>query len=142
MDIKSAIHFIVSIENLQSRQDLNNWCKNLGSRQKMYLYIERLAPDHWKRIKTPKDSVRYYYQQLLTNYKIYKGHNPGFKSKVSKTPIDSKTERCASKVGRDKAKRNALIAHRRGTSQTSEPTIEAIRNAQKKEVTKIKQHFR
>jgi hypothetical protein len=41
-------------------------------------------------------------------------------------------------VGSGKAKRDALMAQRRGTSQTSKATKEAIRNAQKKEVTKAK----
>ena len=44
----------------------------LCAKKKLYLYIQNLAPEHWERISTPKDSVRYYYQQLLTGYKIYK----------------------------------------------------------------------
>jgi hypothetical protein len=71
MDIKEAIQFIVSIENLRTRQDLDKWVGNMG-KKKLYLYVQHLAPEHWKRIKTPKDSVRFYYQQMLTGYKIYK----------------------------------------------------------------------
>ena len=70
MDIKSSIQFILSIENLRTRQDLDNWCGNMG-KKKLYLYVQHLAPEHWERIKTPKDSVRFYYQQILTGYKIY-----------------------------------------------------------------------
>ena len=70
MDIKSSIQFIFSIENLRTRQDLDNWCGNMG-KKKLYLYVQRLSPEHWERIKTPKDSVRFYYQQLLTGYKVY-----------------------------------------------------------------------
>jgi hypothetical protein len=70
MDIKSAIQFIVSIENLRSKQDLDTWCGDM-KRQKLYLYVKRLAPEHWNRIKTPKESVRFYYQEMLTGYKIY-----------------------------------------------------------------------
>lgn len=70
MDIKSSIKFILSIENLRTRQDLDNWCGNMG-KKKLYLYVQHLAPEHWERIKTPKDSVRFYYQQILTGYKIY-----------------------------------------------------------------------
>ena len=71
MDIKSAINFIISIEKLKSKQDLDEWCGTMG-KKKLYLYIQNLSPEHWERISTPKDSVRYYYQQLLTGYKIYK----------------------------------------------------------------------
>ena len=71
MDIKSAIQFIVSIENLRTRQDLDKWCGDMG-KKKLYLYVQRLAPEHWKRIKTPRNSVRFYYQQMLSDYKIYK----------------------------------------------------------------------
>ena len=71
MDIKSAIQFIVSIENLRTKQDLDTWCGDMG-KKKLYSYVQHLAPQHWERIKTPKDSVRFYYQQMLTGYKIYK----------------------------------------------------------------------
>lgn len=70
-DIKSAIRFIVSIENLRTKQDLDTWCGDMG-RKKLYLYVQRLAPEEWERIVTPKESVRFYYQQMLTGYKIYK----------------------------------------------------------------------
>ena len=70
MDIKSAIQFIVSIENLRTKQDLDNWCGDMG-KNKLYLYVQRLAPEHWDRITKPKNSVRFYYQQMLTGYKIY-----------------------------------------------------------------------
>jgi hypothetical protein len=72
MDIKEAIKFIVSIENLRSKEDLNIWLGDMG-KKKLYLYVKRLAPEHWERIKTPQDSVRFYYQQMLTGYKIYNG---------------------------------------------------------------------
>ena len=70
MDIKEAIKFILSIENLRSKEDLNIWLGDMG-KKKLYLYVKRLAPEHWERIKTPQDSVRFYYQQMLTGYKIY-----------------------------------------------------------------------
>ena len=70
MNIKEAIQFIVSIENLRSKSDLEVWCGDMG-KQKLYLYIKRLAPEHWEKIRTPKDSVRFYYQQMLIGYKIY-----------------------------------------------------------------------
>ena len=70
MDIKSAIQFILSIENLRSKQDLDLWCGDMG-KKKLYLYVKNLAPENWERIKKPENSVRFYYQQMLTGYKIY-----------------------------------------------------------------------
>jgi len=46
MDIKSAIQFIVSVENLRTKQDLYTWCRDMG-KKKLYLYVQRLAPEHW-----------------------------------------------------------------------------------------------
>lgn len=70
LDIKEAIQFIVTIENLRSKQDLDLWCGDMG-RNKLYLYVKRLAPEHWERIKTPEASVRFNYEKILTGYKIY-----------------------------------------------------------------------
>jgi hypothetical protein len=71
MNLKSAIQFIVSIENLRKKEDLDAWCGDMG-RKKLYLYVNRLAPEDWERIKKPTNSVRFYYKQMLTGYKIYK----------------------------------------------------------------------
>ena len=71
MEIKSAIQFIVSVENLRSKQDLDAWCGDMG-KTKLYLYVKRLSSEHWERIRTPKESVRSYYQKMLTGSKIYK----------------------------------------------------------------------
>ena len=71
MDIKSVVKHIVKMENLRTRQDLDKWCGDMG-RKKLYLYVQRFASEHWERIATPKDSVRFYYQQMLTGYKICK----------------------------------------------------------------------
>jgi len=71
MDIKSATQFVLSIENLRSRQDLDLWCGDMG-KKKLYLYVKRLAPEHWQKIARPKESVRSYYQTMLTGYKVYR----------------------------------------------------------------------
>ena len=70
MNLKEAVQFIVSIENLRNKADLDNWCGDMG-KKKLYLYVKRLAPENWEQIRTPKESIRYYYQQMLTGYKIY-----------------------------------------------------------------------
>ena len=69
MNLKDAVQFILSIENLRSKADLEHWCGDMG-KKKLYLYVERLTPDDWNRIRTPRESIRFYYQQMLTGYKI------------------------------------------------------------------------
>lgn len=71
MNITQATWFIISNENMRSKQDLDIWCGDMG-RQKLYLYVKNLAPDHWNRIATPENSVRRCYQEMLEGYKIYK----------------------------------------------------------------------
>jgi hypothetical protein len=70
MNLKSAVEFIVSVENIRSKHDLDTWCGDMG-RLKLYLYAKRLAPAHWDRIETPENSVRAIYQKMLTGYKIF-----------------------------------------------------------------------
>jgi hypothetical protein len=70
-DIKQGVQFLITTENLRSKQDLDKWCGDMG-KKKLYLYVKRMAPEHWEKIKTPENSVRFYYQQMLTGYKIYK----------------------------------------------------------------------
>ena len=70
MNLKSAVEFIVSVENLRSKHDLDTWCGDMG-RQKLYLYVKLLAPTHWQRIRTPENSVRALYQKMLIGYKIF-----------------------------------------------------------------------
>jgi hypothetical protein len=69
MKIKQAVRFILSIENLRRKEDLDRWCGDMG-RKKLYLYVQNLAPDHWNRIDTPENSVRHCYQKMLEGYKI------------------------------------------------------------------------
>lgn len=71
-NIKGAVHFILKTEKLQSKQDLDIWCGDMG-RKKIYLYVERLAPEHWSRIQKPMESVRSCYEKMLPGYKIYNG---------------------------------------------------------------------
>ena len=69
MNIKSAVHHVLSENNLKSREDLDIWCGKDG-RLKIYSLVEGLASKDWNRINNPKASVRYYYQKKLTGYKI------------------------------------------------------------------------
>ena len=71
MNIKSAVQFVITIEKMKSKNDLDKWCGTMG-KNKLYSYIRRLAPEHWERISNPKNCVRFYYQQILVGYKIHK----------------------------------------------------------------------
>ena len=68
--IKSATELILSIENLRTKQELDNWCGDRG-KQKLYDYVRAIAPEHWNRIATPTHSVRFYYQKMLTGYRRF-----------------------------------------------------------------------
>ena len=67
---KRQVEFIVSIENLRSKEDLDLWCGDMG-KKKLYLYIQRLAPEHWKKLRYPEADVRACYQQMLIGYRSY-----------------------------------------------------------------------
>ena len=69
--IKSAIQFVLSTENLRSKEDLDAWCGDMG-KQKLYMYVKHLAPSHWERLNAPTHYVRGYYQKMLTGYKRYR----------------------------------------------------------------------
>ena len=71
MDLKSAVQFILNIEKIKTMQDLDVWCGDMG-KDKIYSYVKRLSFDHWCAIKNPKNSVRFYYQKMLSGYKICK----------------------------------------------------------------------
>jgi len=38
MDIKSAVQFIVSTENLRTKQDLDTWCGYMGKKKYIYMF--------------------------------------------------------------------------------------------------------
>ena len=52
MNIKSATQFVMGIENIRSKQDLDIWCGDMG-KQKL-LYVRRLAPEHWEKLQHQK----------------------------------------------------------------------------------------
>tara|TARA_Y100000992_G_C20945460_1_gene341069 strand:- start:87 stop:311 length:225 start_codon:yes stop_codon:yes gene_type:complete len=67
-NIYEAIDFVMKIEKIKNKDDLNKWCGTM-KRNKLYSYIRRLAPEHWRRIEYPESCVRFYYQKILTGYK-------------------------------------------------------------------------
>jgi len=69
--IKQAVEFIVSTENIRTKEDLKRWFGDMGNK-KMYLYVKRLASEHWNSIQTPENSTRFYYQKMVSGYKLCK----------------------------------------------------------------------
>lgn len=78
--ISQAVEFILSSENITTKDDLDKWCENQG-RQKLYNYVQSLAPSKWETIKEPKASVRACYEHLLIGYKVF---TPKKSAEVSK----------------------------------------------------------
>ena len=70
MDIKSAFSLLCQLK-IYEADKIRFMVRRYGLNKNYILYVQRLAPDHWERIRTPKNSVRFYYQQMLTGYKIY-----------------------------------------------------------------------
>lgn len=71
MKIQEAVKFIINVESIITKDDLDQWCGAMG-RQKMYTYVAQLAPEHWQAVKTPKECVRATYEILVKGYKLYK----------------------------------------------------------------------
>jgi len=71
--IKSCLITLFKEENIKTKHDLHKW--NGGKKngmQKLHSRIEQMANHHYNRIKTPKSTISYCSQQLLSGYKIYK----------------------------------------------------------------------
>ena len=70
-NLRSATKLVLDIANIQSREELDQWCGDIG-RKRLYDFVQRIAPGDWEIIKTPQASVRFYYETMLTGYKITK----------------------------------------------------------------------
>ena len=70
--IPDALTFTLKVENITTKADLELWCGDRG-REKLHGYIKRMASEHWNRIGNPESYLRYYYQTMLSGYKIYGG---------------------------------------------------------------------
>jgi hypothetical protein len=70
MTLYDAVENVIKEKALESKNDLDDLCGNEG-RQKFYIFVKRLAPEHWERIRNPKAAVRACYQTKLSGYKNY-----------------------------------------------------------------------
>ena len=68
LKINDALRLVFNLTNIQSRQDLDSWCKN-HTRKQLYKIIEELTQTHWNSLKEPNASVCANLQLLLTGYK-------------------------------------------------------------------------
>jgi hypothetical protein len=89
--ISQAVEFILSSENITTKDDLDKWCENQG-RKKLYNCVQSLAPSKWQTIKEPKASVRACYEHLLIGYKVFNPKNPS--AEVSKNFTCKTPEGC------------------------------------------------
>ena len=71
MQISEAVKFVLSIENITTKDELKIW-EGIMGHAKLYKYIKQLAPEHWNRCNTPEANVRGIYQRLLIGYKEHR----------------------------------------------------------------------
>jgi hypothetical protein len=69
--IQMAVEYLLSKENITTRNDLNNWCDG-ESREKLYIEIKKTAPDAWDRAADPNAKTRYAYQKVIQGYSVNK----------------------------------------------------------------------
>jgi hypothetical protein len=87
--ISQAVEFILSSENITTKDDLDKWCENQG-RQKLYNCVQIMAPSKWETIKEPKASVRACYEHLLIGYKVFNPKGKGKAKGKAKSDISKK----------------------------------------------------
>ena len=86
--IPDALRTLFARKGITNRKQLNAWCGSAG-REKLYMRIKRLAPEHWSRIATPEASTRAAYETMLSGYKHYKAVPSTAEPVASITPIES-----------------------------------------------------
>ena len=70
-DIPTVLRDFFAEQCITSKKHLDDWCGN-EKRTKLYNYVKNKAPEHWNKLKVPESSVRYYYEIILTGFKISK----------------------------------------------------------------------
>ncbi len=72
--LSKATKTVITMQALESRNDLDNLCGNEG-RQKFYIFVKRLAREDWERNSEPEAAIRSCYQKILSGYSGYKTNN-------------------------------------------------------------------
>lgn len=70
IDIYDALIYILKIENIETKDDLDKYCEHDG-RKLLYKRIQNISRSHWNKIKNPKASIRAKYEKILKGYKRY-----------------------------------------------------------------------
>jgi hypothetical protein len=68
--IEEAVSYILNEKKINTRDQLDKWCNK--THEKLYLEVEKIAPDAWERSVDPKSCVRFAYQKCLLGYSINK----------------------------------------------------------------------
>jgi len=71
-ELRLQVNKILKANNVSTKEELLTWSSQGGRKGYRTLYeaIKSLQPEHYKSIKTPNDSIRYYCQKELQGYKI------------------------------------------------------------------------
>ena len=67
--IQIATTTVLRIANIKSRRDLDVWCGG-PLRTRLYEEVERLAKEHWDRLRDPRAGVRAKYETTLGGFKL------------------------------------------------------------------------
>jgi len=72
-DIKAEVNRILNVNSIKTRAEFLTWSSQGGRKGYRTLYeaIKSLQPEHYKSIKTPNDSIRFYAQKHLRGYKNF-----------------------------------------------------------------------
>ena len=70
-DLRLQVNKILKANNISTRAEFLTWSSQGGRKGYRTLYeaIKSLQPEHYKSIKTPNDSIRFYAQKQLSGYK-------------------------------------------------------------------------
>ena len=67
VSIRKAVHYVLTQENIRTRQDLDEWCNGI-SRERLYKRVRKFCKISWLMEENPKSIVRQSYESLLPGY--------------------------------------------------------------------------
>jgi len=71
--IKESLLFVFKNQNITTQERLHEWCDFEKQKLKrLYELIERLSPEHYRRLRKPDAVVRNNLQPILHGYKNFK----------------------------------------------------------------------
>ncbi len=70
MSIRKTVEKILIENDVRTQNDFVRFKLTIGGLKGLYDMVREADPVKWDSIKTPKNSVRFYYQKVLKGYKI------------------------------------------------------------------------